>query len=471
MSVNGAPEHSVLIVTSDFPPLAGTNTQRVQSFVRHLPAFGWRSTVLTQAIEDMDLIDSRDLARLPSDAGIVRARSPDPFRWYRRWKGVLPRDVADEQPESLRLAQDSSASARQNASELLKGPLRGASRIAKEILRKFWYVPDPLMPWGDAAARTGRALIAAGNFDCLLTSAPSYSSHVAGLKIKRQIDIPWVADFRDLWVGRPYRTDGRQDTLLESRVVAEADMIIVASPQWKAVFEKRYGPGIGRKMTTLTNGFEQRPERAQSSTRSAGSTMRLVYTGTMGAGEPVSAFLGALNLVINRHPELAGKLDLQLIGGGSEVDRINEIIAASPLRYCTRLLGVRPNDECLAAQAEADVLLLFLGEHHSQTLSGKSFEYMATGKPILAIIPEHGIQAELLREAGTAMIVAPSDTDGIVRALHALIEGDAAKPLRPNWDYIRQFDRRVLAEKLAGILLACAQGREASPRRGSRLAA
>lgn len=61
------------------PPLVGTNTQRIQSFLRHLPKFGWHSTVITQEIDDLPVVDLRDLERIPADARVIRVPNPDPF--------------------------------------------------------------------------------------------------------------------------------------------------------------------------------------------------------------------------------------------------------------------------------------------------------------------------------------------------------------------------------------------------------
>ena len=50
-------------------------------------------------------------------------------------------------------------------------------------------------------------------------------------------------------------------------------------------------------------------------------------------------------------------------------------------------------------------------------LSGKVFEYLAAERPILALVPPDGAAAQLLRETGAGVVVAPEDVDGIARAL------------------------------------------------------
>jgi glycosyltransferase involved in cell wall biosynthesis len=53
-------------------------------------------------------------------------------------------------------------------------------------------------------------------------------------------------------------------------------------------------------------------------------------------------------------------------------------------------------------------------------LSGKVFEYLAAGRPILAAVPPDGAAAELIRETGAGEVVAPDDVDGLRVALETL---------------------------------------------------
>ena len=53
-------------------------------------------------------------------------------------------------------------------------------------------------------------------------------------------------------------------------------------------------------------------------------------------------------------------------------------------------------------------------------LSGKVFEYLAAGRPILAVVPPDGAAAELIHETGAGIVVAPDDVPGIGEALRGL---------------------------------------------------
>ncbi len=88
-------------------------------------------------------------------------------------------------------------------------------------------------------------------------------------------------------------------------------------------------------------------------------------------------------------------------------------------------------------------------------LSGKVFEYLAAERPILAVVPPDGAAAELLRQTGAAVVVAPDDVDGMAEALGRL---DAAyksgslngTPLAEEWR--ERLSRRARVEELAELV-------------------
>jgi glycosyltransferase involved in cell wall biosynthesis len=430
----------------------------MQAFVRHLPTFGWQSTVVTQAVEDMDVIDSSELARLPGSTDVHRVSSPDPFRLRRRLSGIAPRDVARAAHGPIRPTL-SPAPAHTSARRFALA--RGLSSRLKALVQHYWYVPDPLMPWAGRAAAAARALADRKTYDVLMSSCPSFSTHVAALRVKKTTGLPWVADFRDLWVGRPYRTvpsprHAAADRRLEAAVVEHADHIILASPGWRATFVERYGVDIEDRLSVITNGFEAFPASPLEPPVGADRAIVFVHTGAMYASESPEPFLRALIELCGSDAALAQRVNIRLIGyGGDELPKLQALIAGTPIEPRVTYLGVRPNFECLQEQSRADVLLLLSGSKHLDTIRGKSFEYLAAGKPILALVPRNGVQAELLRRAGTAMIVEHGDIEGTKRAILELLDESARRRLQPNHGYIAQFERRALTAKLAGILNVC----------------
>ena len=79
-----------------------------------------------------------------------------------------------------------------------------------------------------------------------------------------------------------------------------------------------------------------------------------------------------------------------------------------------------PRAESLRMQRDSEALLLLVpdaGGRGKGVLSGKVYEYLAAGRPILAVVPPDGAAAELVRETGAGVVAAPDDVDGIRDAL------------------------------------------------------
>lgn len=459
--MNYPTQASVLIIASDFPPLVGTNTQRIQSFVRHLPKFGWSTTVVTQLIEDMEQIDSAELARIPDDAVVLRVPNPDPFAVRRRKLGIKPFDAA--------LTPVTASDAHIYADNLSVGLPRHrgslqllratTSAMLNTTLRWFAYYPDALRLWANATAHTVLHNPRTSSHQVMLTSCPTYSTHIAGLKIKRAIGIPWVADFRDLWIGRPFRKTKSllhdwMDYRLEAAVVRSCDALVLASPAWENIFLKRYGQLIKPKITSITNGFETvYIERLRNTlTSRKDNKKRFVLTGAMHSAESPVPFFYALVRLRESRPDLLNNIEVRLIGSaGQDLAMLQHVIQSSGIQNHVELVGLRSNDDCLREQLQADFLLLFSALEHQNTIRGKSFEYIAVGKPIIACISPDSIQAEILRQAGTALIVPYGDTYATYEAILYLLTTNGHS-LKPNWKYIQQFDRQNLAKDLAVVM-------------------
>jgi glycosyltransferase involved in cell wall biosynthesis len=83
---------------------------------------------------------------------------------------------------------------------------------------------------------------------------------------------------------------------------------------------------------------------------------------------------------------------------------------------------------------------------------GKTYEYMAAGKPILATFPD-GDARDYLEKAGTAYLCRPNDINGMREILKRAYRGfkDEKMEKAPNREFISQFERRSLTQKLAGV--------------------
>ena len=88
-------------------------------------------------------------------------------------------------------------------------------------------------------------------------------------------------------------------------------------------------------------------------------------------------------------------------------------------------------------------------------LSGKVFEYLAADRPILAAVPPEGAAAELIRDAGAGVVVAPDDVDGMataLRDLHGRWKDGALEAPALSEEWRLKVSRRSRVEELARLL-------------------
>ncbi|MDZ7379582.1 MAG: glycosyltransferase, partial [candidate division KSB1 bacterium] len=127
------------------------------------------------------------------------------------------------------------------------------------------------------------------------------------------------------------------------------------------------------------------------------------------------------------------------------------------------LSGYVDHKTAISHMLESDVLLLILThERGADTIPGKTFEYLGSRRPILALVPPQGAAAAIIREAKAGLVVDPQDVEQIKEAIVYLFnrwqEGQLAAETDP--EYIQQYTRRQLAGKLAGFLDSLCHTRE-----------
>ena len=122
------------------------------------------------------------------------------------------------------------------------------------------------------------------------------------------------------------------------------------------------------------------------------------------------------------------------------------------------LVDYLPRAESLRMQRDSEALLLLVPEAGGRgkgVLSGKVYEYLAAGRPILAVVPPDGAAADLVRETGAGVVAAPDDVAGIRDALLELHRqyangGLAAVELEAGDE--ERLSRRARVEEMAALV-------------------
>jgi glycosyltransferase involved in cell wall biosynthesis len=304
------------------------------------------------------------------------------------------------------------------------------------------------------AVRVGVRVIRERGIDCVLTTSPPTSAHLIGLALKRRTGVRFVADLRDSWLANPHRRYERRsvrakralEERVARRVLGKADAITAVTP-----FIAREAASLTRPETpvhVVPNGCDF--DDFDGLTYAPGERFVVLHAGSFFGQRSPRPFLEAV--VALDDPRVVARF----LGDLRPADRAWALELGLGDRL--ELDGFRPHRETLAAMKAADVLLLLVpraGGRGLSILSGKVYEYLASERPVLALVPPEGAAAELLRATGSAWIADPDDPEAILESLRSARDAWAdgrleERTLDPEWR--ARLDRRTRAAEMAEVL-------------------
>jgi glycosyltransferase involved in cell wall biosynthesis len=409
----------VLLVTMYFPPAGGGGVQRSLKLAQYLPALGIETHVL--APDDPKWVHRDPELRVPTQAWIHRAR----------YVGPRARKPAEE----LR------------AAEGLYRVLVQAQVTASRLL-----LPDASVTWNLTAIPAAIRIARREGIDAVITTSPPGSVQLVGAAVQRASGARWIADLRDPLVANQHRRDdtaaarARQAANEQvARLVARrADAVTCVS---EAIADEVRGLDARGAVRVISNGcdfddfagLEYRP----------GSRFRITHAGSFFGKRDPRPFLQAFH---------DADLDAvaRFVGDFRSTDR--EWAASLGLGDRLELVDYLPRAESLRLQRDSEALLLLVpdaGGRGKGVLSGKVYEYIAAGRPILAVVPTDGAAAELVRETGSGIVVAPDDVGGIREALvelHARFANGGLPFVELATRDEERLSRRARVEEMAALV-------------------
>lgn len=414
----------VLIVTYYFPPAGGPGVQRVLKFCKFLPQFGFRPIVLTVENGEFPAEDPSLFKDIPPETVIHRTFIPEPYSIYKRFTGMKKSDKFGV------------AFVKKNA--------RVTETWREKLaiwLRGNFFIPDARVWWRLTAVSAGKKLVKKHGIKVVFSSGPPHSVHLIANSIRKSADISWVADFRDPWTGIDYYAKLRLSRLadwlhhhLEKTVLTSADQIVVVSESMKRDFAK-----ITQKpISVIPNGFdaEELPENPKLPPE---HKLVISYIGNMYPVSNWNSVFSTFRRWIEENPELKDQLELKF--AGNEDGSVMDLVKENGLSHHLNLLGYLPHDKALAELFCSDAVLLVINQEpgNEHVLTGKLFEYLSTGKPILFSGPVPGDAWALLEKAGNANKIE------VVNPLEI-------KNMKPEQRGIDAFTRKKLTGELAALL-------------------
>lgn len=419
----------LLIIAFHYPPYFGSSgILRTLKFSQYLPENGWECIVLTASL--------RAYAQSEADAR----------------KGAIP------VPPGVSV-------------------VRTFAIDAANDLRFFGYypslaaLPDRWISWWPSAVLAGRRIIRSLRPAAIFSTYPIATAHLIASTLHRGSGIPWVADFRDSMTEENYPSDPRRRGMyrrIERRAVAQAARVIFTARGTETMYRERYPAVAAERWLTIPNGYDEEMlgRLAAAVPRPAArERITLLHAGVLYPHErDPREFFRAIAAMKSNGSISSASLRIVLRATGHD-DVIAPMLAEAQIGDIVELAASIPYEAALREMFEVDGLLVFQAANSNHQVPAKTYEYMRTGRPVLAVTDPRGDTAELLRSAGVDSIVRIDDARDIERGLQLFIQGirGGNAPVVPL-EVAQRYSRRAQAQMLAGVLNDVARSARGSGR-------
>jgi glycosyltransferase involved in cell wall biosynthesis len=416
----------VLIITYYWPPSGGAGVQRWLKFAKYLPESGWEPVIITV---DPDyaaypVTDSSLAKEIPASLRVFKTKATDYFSVYKKDKSKIP-----------------TAGFANSVNNTLKGKIM-------RFIRGNFFIPDPRKGWNKYAFKKACELIETEGIQHVITTSPPHSTQLIGLKLKsRYPSITWTADLRDPWTDiyyynlfYPTYLSKAIDLSLEKKVLRTADRIITVGKSLMESFISKEA-SVRDKTSVIPNGYDE--DDFKNLKYSTPVKFTISYTGTLSDTYPVNGFLDALT----RFKSNGNDFFVRFVGTVSTDQQ--KLILSKAGNENVEFISYTDHTSAISYMAQSSLLLLIIPEHKSNKsiITGKIFEYLATGKPVLCLGPADGDAAAIIDSVNAGLTVGYSDVASILNYLKKASSGLASGSNEGKLKYSRkELTKKIFAQ-------------------------
>ena len=420
----------VLIITYYWPPAGGSGVQRWLKFVKYLRDFGIEPIVYTVKDPNYNQEDETLMKDIPEGIEVIRQPIFEPNNFLSKFKSK----------------KETKSSGLQNPTPSFLGKIL-------QYIRINYFIPDARKFWIKPSVKYLKKYLDENHIDAIITTGPPHSLHLIGLKLKRKMNINWIADFRDPWTDIYYNSSFKMSLStmnkhkrLETEVLNKSNAVITTNSNLNKLFFKR----TKKNVTLITNGYDDEAMENKDLARNEGFT--LDYIGYLPQESNPYSLWKALQEICEEDSDFKNDVTINITGD------INNVILKSVKDYglfeVTCFRGYVTHEEAVKLQSSAQVLLILIAksEESRQITPGKIFECLQAKRPILAVGPTDGGASEILQHTNAGSIFDYDDSHGIKKHIKELYQQYKQGKLEVNSENVNLYHRKELTRKLADLI-------------------
>ena len=429
----------VLIISYYWPPAGGAGVQRWLKFVKYLHHFDWEPIVYTPQNGEIPVFDPSLEKDIPLNLQVIKTPIWEPYTFYKQLVGQKPHEKI-------------------NTGFLTERKKPKTTEKLAVWIRGNLFIPDARKFWIQPSVKFLKKYLHEHPVDAIISTGPPHSMHLIALQLKEQLQLPWLADFRDPWTNIDYYADlmlthwaDKKHHQLEQQVLTAADRIVAVSPTLtNELHALSKQPLSSSKFVTIPNGYDEEADSDLPIQRD--KKFSIVHIGTLVRSRNPEVLWKVLAELIEQHPLFAQAVEIKLVGKVDiQVTQSIEHYGLSP--YLTKVEYL-PHDNVIALQRQSQVLLLIINDTKNAKgiLTGKLFEYLRSRRPILGIGPVDGDAAAILNETHAGKMLDFQDSQGIKAQVINYFNKYQTQSLVESSSQINSYSRRALTHKLANVL-------------------
>lgn len=420
----------ILIITYYWPPSGGSGVQRWVYFSKYLKKLGYSPIVLT--------VDLKSASYPAIDRSLINEIQGIPVHYVKSFNWIkiyswFKKGKKDKIPQG----------------EFSK---KGLVDHIAAFIRGNFFIPDARVNWAKSAIKEALRIVKSHKIEKIITTGPPHSTHLIGLNLKKQLNLKWIADFRDPWTDIFYLKSfyrlsfaKKKDKLFERKVLSNANAIITTtSENLQKNLQSKIS--INQNFFKIYNGYDS--DLFKKIKKRKNKDFQIVFTGLLTENHPYKEFIESFIKFLKKDP----KVNVKIILAGSISEKIlNEFNRISNIEFH----GYINHQDAVNLMIDGNILLNFMYKQEKNTtmISGKLIEYMATGNPVLMIGDKKSEASKLLSKQTYNLTADPKETKIISNFIKSnYINWIEKKEIKNKIDVIKDYTREETTLSLIKII-------------------
>ncbi len=403
---------------------------------RYISQYGWQPVIYTPSNGEAPVYDESLLKELPGNIETIKTPIWEPYSLYKRFTGRKQK----ENIFSAFLSEKKEATLAQKISVFVRGN---------------FFIPDARKFWIRPSVKFLKNYLAEHAVDAIISTGPPHSLHLIAEKINQITGIPWIADFRDPWTNIGHYKDllltpmaDARHRKLEKRVLQNATKVVAVT--WRSADEFKE---ISNRddIIVIPNGYDE-ADFIKDDSIVPDDNFSIVHLGQMNKDRNLNVLWIALKDLMQESPEMRSHLKVKFIG---PVDiEIRQAVQQFGLNDIVVFIDFVPHEQAIRYMQSAQVLLLIINNNPNAktVVAGKLYEYLASGRPILAIGPHDSDPAKVIELTKGGAVHDHDDLGGLKARIMELFSLYKTGTLKGSAEGIEKFTRRALAGEFAKVM-------------------